>query len=223
MTVIELTCELSAELTASMGTDRTVIEAARVSTQTEVKDGDEKLIDFLIRNRHASPVEHCTATFLVSAPITVAREWHRHRTQSFNEVSGRYSVLKPVFYAPHSDRALRQAGKPGAYTMVVGSDEDYMVLHKELRYSYQVSWDAYERLLEQGICKEVARLTLPTAIYTSWFATANLRNWLNFLSLRAEEHAMYEIRNLAFQVEKKLYNLFPVTLTAWEKAGRNSL
>lgn len=223
MTPIELTSELSATLTNFMGTDRTVIEAARVSTQTDVKEGDEKLIDFLIRNRHASPVEHCTATFLISCPIFVAREHMRHRTQSFNEVSSRYSVLKPKFYAPNSDRALIQKGKPGAYTFSVGEDEDYTSLYKEQRFIYQSAWDGYERLLERGIAKEVARNVLPLAIYTSFYATANLRNWLNYLSLRAEEHALAEIRDIAFQIEHKLYELFPVTLESWDRSNRGPL
>lgn len=88
---------------------------------------------------------------------------------------------------------------------------------------YTLAWDAYQRLLEEGVAKEVARNCLPVGIYTSWYATANLRNWINFLSLRAEEHALYEIRSLAFMVEEQLTELFPVTLEMWNKNGRTGI
>lgn len=225
-TVIELTSNLEATLVDHMGTELSIVNAARVSLNQEsdvMTDKDKGLIGFLMRNRHASPFEHCVITFKIEAPIFVAREWHRHRTQSYNEVSGRYTELKPKFYAPDWDRPLKQVGKPGAYKFVVGSDEEMITVHKETRFACQTSWNAYEFMLDKGIAKEVARNVLPVTIYTGWFATASLRNWINFLSLRAEENALYEIRELAFKIEKRLYDLYPITLEEWDRSGRGPL
>ena len=226
-TPIQLTCDLKADLIDTMGSELSIVNAARVSfneTHQEMSERDEGLIRFLMNNRHASPFEHCTATFRIEAPIFVAREWHRHRTQSYNEWSGRYSEMEPLFYAPDYDRPIIQKGKPGAYYFEVSqNDEDNIMLYSNLRYSYQAAWNTYEILLERGIAKEVARMSLPVSIYTSWYATANLRNWLNFLSLRAEEHALFEIRQLAFKVEEQLFKNFPISLENWDKAGRGPL
>lgn len=220
---LEFTSKLTADLIDSMGSDLSIIKAARVSTQTQPKDGDEKLISFLMKNKHASPFEHCTATFLIDAPIVVAREWHRHRTQSYNEVSGRYSELKPKFYIPGTARPLIQQGKPGAYEFVPGTDKQQDQTKNRLQTVAIVAWDEYQELLELGVAREIARLVLPVNIYTSWYATANLRNWLGFLNLRASEFAMYEIRTLAQQIEKTLKVLFPWTMAAWEQSGRETI
>lgn len=223
---IKLTDKLSADLVSHMGTELSIVNAARVSlnqSSDEMAEKDQGLLAFLMKNRHASPFEHCVATFRISAPIFVAREWHRHRTQSYNELSGRYSELLPLFYVPTGDRPLKQVGKPGAYRFECGTDQEMRMVHREAQFAYQTAWNAYETMLEQGVAKEVARIVLPVSTYTAWFATANLRAWINFLSLRAEENALYEIRDLAFEVEKKLFGLFPVTLEAWDRAGRGPL
>src|SRR6266498_1163151 len=220
---IELTSELRLDLIEHHGSDLTIIKAARVSTQTEPKEDDEKLLKFLMRNKHASPWEHPHITCLVDAPIFVAREHMRHRVQAFNEVSGRYSVLKPRFYAPDEDRGLIQSGKPGQYKFTQGSEDQMMKLHSEIRFSCQQSWDTYTRLLESGVAKEIARMVLPVNIYSAWYASATLRGWLNFLALRTDETAMYEIRQIAGYVETELHKLFPLTLNAWDESGRNSL
>lgn len=225
MTRIDLTHNLQADLVDHMGTELSIVNAARVSfneTSEKLTPKDEGLIRFLMKNRHASPFEHCTVTFRIEAPIFVAREWHRHRTQSFNEQSGRYSQLQPRFYAPDYDRPLIQKGKPGDYYFEVPKDDKVNIdLYRELRFSYQAAWNCYEYLLDEvGVAKEIARMCLPVSVYTSWYATANLRNWLGFLSLRAEDHALYEIRELAFKVEEELYKLYPITLEIWDKSGR---
>lgn len=224
---IELTSKLNATLIDSMGNDLRFVNAARVSFDQEsetLSDRDIGLIKFLMDNRHASPFEHCVATFLIEAPIFVAREWHRHRTQSYNEMSGRYTEMNPVFYAPDYDRPLIQVGKPGAYRFEVPSDDIVSInLYKDFRFSCQTAWDTYQRLLDDGVAKEVARMVLPVTIYTKWYATANLRNWVNFLSLRTDPQALFEIRQLAFAVEEKLFPLFPHALELWDKAGRGSI
>lgn len=224
---IELTSELGVEVVDYMGTDLSVVNAARVSfnqSSEELSERDAGLIGFLMRNRHASPFEHCAVSIMVTAPIFVAREWHRHRTQSYNEVSGRYTELQPTFYAPDYDRPLIQTGKPGAYRFELPADDAINIqIFQEFRYSCQAAWDAYRRLLDEGVAKEVARMVLPVNIYTGWYATANLRNWLNFLSLRADDQAMWEIRQLAYKVEDALTTLFPVTIETWVKNGRGPL
>lgn len=226
-TSIELTSDLELKLVDKMGTDLTCVNAARVSLDQhsdEMSEKDIGLIKFLMKNRHASPFEHCSISFKVDAPIFVPREWMRHRTQSFNEVSGRYSELQPKFYAPNYERPLIQVGKPGAYRFEVPEDDAiYISLWKDVRYNSQTAWDTYERLLAEGVAREVARIVLPLNIYTSWYATGNLRAWINFLSLRAEGQAMYEIRTLAYDLEAILKELFPETLKAWNDSGRGPL
>lgn len=227
MTQIELVCDLKVDLVDFMGKDLTVVNAARVSLNQHsdvMEEKDAGLVNFLMKNKHASPFEHCVASFLIEAPIFVAREWHRHRTQSFNEVSGRYTELKPKFYAPDYDRPLIQVGKPGAYRFEVAGDDMLNIdLYKEFRHSCQTAWNAYEFLLEKGVAKEVARMILPVNIYTGWYATGNLRNWMGFLALRTDGQAMYEIRQLAYQVEKHLTKLFPVAMETWAKNERMAL
>lgn len=149
----------------------------------------------------------------------------RHRTQSFNEWSARYSQLQPKFYLPQSDRPLIQKGKPGNYSFEVAEDPKvYDVSMAELLLAYDASWKCYRHLLEDvKIAKEVARMCLPVAVYTSWYATANLRNWLGFLSLRTDEKALYEIRRVAFQIEQELVKLFPITLEEWDRSGRRAI
>lgn len=227
MTQIELTDELKVELIDFMGKDLTVVNAARVSLNQHSDEWGEResgLVKFLMKNRHASPFEHCSASFRITAPIFVAREWHRHRTQSYNEVSGRYTQMLPKFYAPGFDRPLLQVGKPGAYHFEVPEDESmYYMVHDELRYCAQTCWDSYERMLDKGVAKEVARMPLNLNLYTGWYATGNLRNWVGFLALRTDEQAMHEIRQLAFQTEQILTELFPATLLEWDKSGRGHI
>ena len=170
-----------------------------------------------------SPFEHVQATFMVSAPVFVAREWHRHRTQSYNEMSSRYTILKPRFYAPDYDRPLRQVGKPGKYTFELGTDEDMLKTWSRKRFVYQTCWDAYQDMLENGIAKEVARDVLPLGIYTEFYATANLRNWLNFLCLRTSPDALYEIRQAAGKIEEQLFKIVPTTMNLWDENNRQSL
>jgi len=224
---IELTDELKVELVDFMGKDLSVVNAARVSLNQHSDEwgGREAgLVSFLMRNKHASPFEHCQASFLITAPIFVAREWHRHRTQSYNEVSGRYTQMLPKFYAPGYDRPLIQVGKPGAYHFEIPEDDTkYMRLHSRFRFAAQTCWNEYEEMLGEGIAKEVARMILPNNLYTSWYATGNLRNWVGFLALRTDEQAMFEIRQLAYQTEELLTELFPATILEWNKNGRNHI
>lgn len=224
---IELSSEMKITLIDSMGDDDSIVHAARVSivgARAETEEGERKgLISFLMKNRHSSPFEHISATMLVEVPIFVAREWHRHRTQSYNEWSGRYAQLLPKFYIPSEDRPTVQTGKPGSYTFTIGTSDQYVRTTAELRFSYQTAWNGYQYLLDKGVAREVARNLLPVGIFTSFYATANLRNWLSFLSLRTSPDALFEIRESAFKVEQELHKLFPTVLNLWDENGRHQL
>jgi thymidylate synthase (FAD) len=229
VTDIEFRSDVSVSEVQQTGSDSLVVAAARVSTRGLAEDVSEPLsardaglIGFLMWNRHASPFEHGSLTVAVEAPIFVAREWMRHRTQSFNEESGRYRELKPVFYSPEITRPMVQVGKPGAYTFepaeVLASDAELAVAEVARH-----SWAWYQDLLSYGVAKEVARNVLPLATYTSFYATANLRNWLNFLSLRSAPDALYEIRQAAVEVEHIVQAHWPASYAAWVDNGRGQL
>lgn len=223
---IRFSNDMGVELVDWMGDDLKVVNAAKVSlnkSSSEIGEHETGLIGFLMRNKHSSVFEHTVATFRIQVPLFVRSEWHRHRTQSYNEVSGRYSILEPLFYLPSFDRPTNQVGKPGAYKFTAGSTEEVLSVHRELRHSYQTAWAAYEFMLSEGIAREVARDCLPLALYTSFYATANLRNWIAFLALRTSEHALYEIREAAFKVEQELYKVAPVTMETWDRSGRGAL
>ncbi len=184
--------DVTVELVKSSASDADVIWAARVSTAGEksiesLNDDAEKsagLINYLARERHGSPFEHTSFTFFISAPIFVFREFMRHRIASYNEESGRYRELKPVFYIPSKDRKLIQVGKTGHYTFEDGTDAQYELMVTEMKKAYTAAYDAYQKMLEAGIAREVARATLPVATYSSMYVTMNARALMNFLSLR---------------------------------------
>lgn len=210
--------------------DLRVVDSARVSTGRdrpnsttgELSERDRGLVGFLARNRHGSPFEHGSATFLVVAPIFVAREWFRHRAgHSYNEMSGRYTVLEPVFYVPAPDNMRRRVGKPGRYRYApikdrraAGAARDAMVK------TYAATWAAYRRLLDDGVAPEQARAVLPVGIYTRFYWTANARSIMHWLSLRSAPDAQQEIRACAEQVEAIFRDLMPVTARAFATGGR---
>lgn len=230
MSDIVFRSDVTVELVDKMGDDTTFVRAARVSTNTDLNEIAQTeaygLINFLIRNRHASPFEHASMTFRVEAPIFVFREWMRHRVQKFNEMSGRYTELPGVFYLPGRDRPTRQVGKTGAYQFEqddVGLD----ISRSVLKEAYVMAWDSYQFQLRQGIAKEVARMCLPVGIYSQIYVTCDVRNWLNFLVLRTEvadatfpSKPQYEIRLAADKIEKHVAQEFPIAYAAWVNAGR---
>lgn len=218
--------DITVELIDSMGGDDSVVRAMLVSTkgaESRTAEGTAGRIGFLMKNRHASPFEHMTATFMIDCPIFVVREWHRHRTQSYNETSGRYRELEPRFYVPPATRPLTQVGKPGAYTLVPGDEQQYRILRESTEIAYRAAFNEYQTMLSWGVAKEVARDVLPVGIMTQFYATANLRNWLNFLSLRTDKSALWEIRQAAGLIEFWLTALAPLTMEAWRENGRGSL
>ena len=208
------------ELIKHNASDEDVAFAAWVSNfGDEARDRDtsriEGLINFLYKNKHMSPFEHGSFTFFVDTPIFVAREFMRHRTFSYNETSGRYKELEPRFYMAPQTRPVVQKGKVGAYHFEAGSPEMYDIIVSQTEESYAVAWDAYQNMLHAGVAKEVARNVLPVGIYTQFYATANPRNIMQFLTLRNDKHALKEIRDVAVEIEKAFAQAMPLTYAAY--------
>ncbi len=176
-----------------------------------------------------SPFEHNSMTFYVQAPIFVFREFMRHRIASYNEESGRYRQLDPVFYVPGPERRLVQQGKPGAYEFVEGTQEQYDTVVEQTKAACTQAYRAYLRMLEAGVAREVARGVLPVATYSSMYVTLNARSLMNFLSLRTKREGSHfpsypqrEIEMVAELMEAEWARLMPVTHGAFEAAGRVS-
>lgn len=228
---IQFRDNMTVELIQHMGSDEMMVNAARVSTGLDQdKPSEEKLkglIGYLIRERHGSPSEHLVMTFRIEAPIFVIREFQRHRIASYSEASGRYSVMDGVFYHPNGDRKLVQVGKTGHYQFEEGTDGQFDEVSKSIVNASVTGYKEYQHLLEQGIAKEVARMTLPLNMYSSMYVTMNSRSLMNFLSLRTHEpdssypsFPQIEIEMVARQMEDIFKELYPVTYEAWNNNGR---
>lgn len=196
-------------LVETWGSDERIVEAARMSTGkgflgwgTADAPGDEKLLKFLSDNAHATPFEMAGLIVEVQAPIMVFREWHRHRTQSYNEMSARYTPLPDVNYLPSVERLMINAGTSNKQS---GTVKDAAVLTEtkavrfrdHLRAAYADDERLYQEALADGVPKELARVGLPVGRYSRMRASANLRNWLAFLTLRMAPNAQWEIRQYA--------------------------
>lgn len=195
--------------------ERGIIEAARQSTQGLFRgwDQDQKLLKFLYNNKHLTPFEFAGMIIEVQAPIFVFREWHRHRTQSYNEMSARYAPLPDLYYEPRYERLFLNAGTTNKQANGVTSlDPDKAVgFTAQLDQLYKHAEDVYQRSLEMGIPKELARLVMPVGHYSRMRASANLRNWLQFLTLRLDPAAQWEIRQYAQAVAQIIKAYFPQT------------
>ena len=211
-------------LDAALASDLAVVNGARVSfnqESDEMSDRDAGLIRFLIRERHGSPFEHGYFRFLVKAPLFVVREHHRHRAgHSYNEWSGRYSKMDAEFYIP--DNVRTQVGKPGNYRFEPVDDGVRDEVRREIEENAQHAFEAYERMLEQGVAKEVARAVLPLSTYTKYYWSCNPRSLMHFCGLRNHENAQYEIRQYAAAAETFLERLMPVTHAAFVANDRTA-
>jgi thymidylate synthase (FAD) len=206
-----------------MADDISVVNSARVSFgrhKTKMDNTDEGLIKFLMRERHGTPFEHNSFRFHVRCPIFVAREWFRHRIGSFNEFSARYTEMPHEAYLPDLDYMRTQIGKPGAYSFDQLDPMKADIAREVINVSYQLSFDAYERLIASGVAKEIARVVLPVGTYTEFYWTVNARSLMNFLSLRTAETAQREIRDYADLCEKYFAIHMPVTYRAWVEFGK---
>ena len=225
MDEIKLLDHGSIRLVDSMGSDLSIVRAARVSYNADWRTGedagkDQKLIHYLMKNRHSTPFESVTFTFEVKAPVFVFRQWHRHRTQSLNEVSARYTELPDEMYVPDIEiigkqsmhnKQVRTLGElaPGDRAMLEASLIDY---EDHLKASYAV----YQKLLNYYQWpRELARGVLPFAIYSKMFTTLNLLNLFKFLSLRSHSHAQHEIRVYADAMLKLIKPIVPIAAQAY--------
>lgn len=235
---MDITCKTSPEVTLvdHQGSDASIVAAARVSVvgeaakESETEDANEHkgLINYLMTHRHGTPFEHNSVTFRVAAPIFVFREWHRHRIGwSYNEESGRYKQLDPVFHIPAPDRPLVNAGTSARPQMVPGDESQHSRQVTRMKLQYNAAYAAYEEALADGIAKEVAREVLPVGIFSTMYATANLRSIFHFLSLRIHDpeatfvsYPQYEIQQAAKQVEDIVAELFPIAYSCFIANGR---
>lgn len=211
-------------LEATSGNDLMIVNAARASFNKNhevMEPGDDKLIDFLMRNRHATPFEMVDFTFRIKAPKPVVCEWLRHRNGSANEVSGRYVVFEPEFFIPCGDAIRTQTGKPGHYKFQPISNLDTKdSIQYIMQECYDFAYQKYQDLMALGLAKEVARNVLPFGFYSTFYYKANLRSIFNFLSLRNDDRALLEIQEYAKVIEQFVAELVPVAYESFVRNGR---
>lgn len=232
MTELTFLDDVTVQLIDHMGSDKSVVRAARVSLlgSNEPVDHlkDAGLINYLMRKKHGSPFEHTAFTFFVEAPIFAFREFHRHRAGwSYNEMSGRYTKLPARFYVPKETRPLVNVGTSANPKFEAGTPIQVMGTRDALESVYTEAWYKYEFLLEAGIGNEVARALLPVGIMSQMYATCNLRSLMHFLSLRTHEpeatfpsNPQHEIELVARKLEEIFKEKFPTVYSAWNKNGR---
>ncbi len=212
------------ELIDHLGSDLSVVNSARVSfgkEREEIDPADEKLIEYLVRHKHTSTLEHCIVTFRFKVPLFISKQHMRHRTWSYNEISRRYTDFNIEFYEPQKFRKQSKSNRQA-------SIEEYIrpiILSKGKRkpkpaaslieHHHRKSLMLYEELLEAGVCREQARGVLPQNMYTEYYGTANLNNIIKFVDLRAHRGAQWEIQQVAEAVLDIAESLFPVTMGAY--------
>ncbi len=209
----------SVELLRVSGSDLDIANAARVSygrVSEKISERDEKLINFLMEHNHTSPFEHNQLSFRIKAPIFVARQWMRHRMNSYNEISYRYVKVKTEFYIPKEFRYQDQVN--GQSSLGAFNSEELMALYTNQLTSV---YAAYESLLAAGVCREQARALLPVATYTEFIFTCNVHSLMHFMKLRLSHGAQAEIRFYAKALLQLAFPHFPMTLQAWSKKNLN--
>lgn len=213
------------QLVQSMGSDATIVRAARVSfgkdeQGDQLSDKDKKLIRYLIKHKHTSTLEHCNVTFKCVVPLFIRSQHHRHRTWSYNEISRRYTAEKLEFYAPkvfatQHDNNRQASNRNNLIDPKIGSygktaSETIRIFHNE-------AVNLYNELMDAGVCREQARGVLPQNLYTEYYASANLNNILKFIELRSHEGAQWEIQKVAEAMLQILEGLYPETLKAYNE------
>ncbi|MGH7176512.1 MAG: FAD-dependent thymidylate synthase [Tepidisphaeraceae bacterium] len=204
-----------------MGDDRTPAQTARTSFRNKVErtaEEDARLTDYLVRNKHTTPLEFCQVLFYMKMPISVARQLVRHRTASINEVSYRYVQAAREFYVPIDDRMQKKAesNKQGSSHEIVDDPLGCIRLMVDAGHH---AFDTYELLLSKGLAPEIARNVLPLGTYTEWYWQCDLRNTLHLLGLRRDAHAQYETRVYADAMLALLRPIYPTIIASWEKAN----
>ena len=199
-----------------MGGDLAISRNARVSYDAEAREEDKGLIKYLMMNGHNTPFESTCITFEVKAPIFVFRQWHRHRTQSYNELSARYRELPEEFYIPELEQITTQStDNKQMRTKEQHPEADQIAL--EIVGANRASFQVYKQLIRQGAPRELARSVLPVGTYSHMFATANLFNWYRFCKERSHEHAQYEIQVFSNAVLKFLDEIAPIATAVFRE------
>ena len=218
------------EYVSHMGTDLSVVNAARVSFGTEKEKVDEKdikLINYLMEHNHSSPFEHCVLTLKFTVPLFIRSQHHRHRTWAYNEISRRYTSVDMKFYSPGEFRTQhksnRQASSDDLINPVLNSS--YMAIGFEnadaaVKMHHTRSLGLYKALVDAGVCREQARGVLPQNLYTQYFGTVNLHNLLKFVSLRIHEGAQWEIQQVAKACLKIAREHFPHSVNSFFKKNK---
>lgn len=208
---------LKVTLVDHMGNDLTIVNAARVSfnkTSDEFTDKDKKLVKYLAEHEHMSPFEHCVATVIIECPLYIRSQIHRHRTFAYNEVSRRYTSEGLDFYVPSIDDIRKQSkSNRQASDGLLDEKESQEIIDLMIKW-HNDAINLYNLLLDRGVCREQARGVLPQNLMTKFYMTGNLRNLVHFIRLRTHDGAQKEVRDLAFQLEAILANLFPNALEA---------
>lgn len=212
-----------------MGNDLSIVRAARVSYDADWRAGDneksdERLINYLLKNKHTSPFEAVQFTFEVMVPIFLARQWHRHRTWAYNEVSARYTELDLGQFLPTPDRiGIQSTDNKQASTFIPWDEltpeqrnnaKDAVAV---MANSFQRAFTDYKTLLALGVPRERARIVLPVASFTRYFGSVNLHNLFHFLSLRVHSHAQWEIQQYANAIVELIEPVVPVSVAAWKE------
>ncbi len=211
------------ELVDHMGDDQRIVDMARQSFNApgaKISSTTEELIRYLMRSQHSGPFEHCVVSLQVKCPFFVARQWHRHRTQSYSEVSARYVELPDEVYIPKLERLRGQSktNKQGSGEAL--NEADALLVIDELERASKDAFDSYATLLGNNdanisIARELARMVLPMNTYTTYSATANLWNWMRFLHLRLSDHAQDEVRDYARAILAILETKYPIAMRAF--------
>ena len=216
------------EYISHMGTDLSVVNAARVSFGSEKEEVDEKdikLINYLMAHNHSSPFEHCTLTFKFTVPLFIRSQHHRHHTWAYNEISRRYTSVDIKFYEPEKFRTQHKSNRQASNNELIDPILEYNRAGLPvsggaagmLKAHHKECVKLFESMLGAGVCREQARGVLPQNLYTQYYGTANLHNLLKFISLRQHEGAQWEIQQVAAACLKIAEHHFPVSVAAYKK------
>jgi len=208
-------------LVEHMGSDLSIVRNARVSYDAEWRAGDDegkdaKLLNYLLKNNHTSPFESCVFTFDVKAPIFIFRQWHRHRTWSFNEISARYAELPEEFYVPELDQITTQSNS-NKQMRTEEINPQAKNIKELIKLQSEAAHATYRSLIKKGCPRELARSVLPVGTYSHMFATVDLMNLFRFLQLRMHSHAQFEIRVYAEAMLELIEPVVPISVAAFRE------
>ncbi len=205
----------------TMGSDVEIANGARVSfgkRREELNEKDKVLIQYLADERHTSPFEHVAFTFHVKCPLFVTRQWHRHRTWSYNEISRRYTSINLEFYVPNAYRQQAETNRQASTDELLSETKDGKSIHDIVENHTRGAFELFESLIEQGVAREQARMVLPQNMYTEMYATVNLHNLIHFIELRIHAGAQWEIQQYAMKLLDLAEEAAPYAIKAIRKA-----